>query len=119
MTTPAQEAAVRNTVGNILMSDSCQRIDFRWGMYRVDGWGYTAAALTLLARPGTPRRMRVAIGGLAAGQGAAYNAETNTLRVPFESYGLAEPDERSRLVHEATHIRMDMLGRGHVTPGAT
>ena len=64
--TPAV-AALRSRISDILMSDSCQRIDFRWGPYHIDGWNYTAVALSLV---GASRSLRVAVGGLAANQGA-------------------------------------------------
>ncbi len=57
--TPAV-AALRSRISDILMSDSCQRIDFRWGPYHIDGWNYTAVALSLV---GASRSLRVAIIG--------------------------------------------------------
>ena len=119
MTTPAEEAVVKATVGNILMSDSCQKIDFTWDTYRIDGSRFTAAALTLLARAGKPGRLRVAVGGLPPDHGANYDADSTTLRVPATSFGVVDAWERSTIVHEATHICMDLLGRGKSTPGAT
>ena len=83
--TPAV-AALRSRISDILMSDSCQRIDFRWGPYHIDGWNYTAVALSLV---GASRSLRVAIGGLAANQGASYDADANTLRLPSTNYAAA------------------------------
>jgi SAM-dependent methyltransferase len=114
--TPAV-AALRSRISDILMSDSCQRIDFRWGPYHSDGWSYTAVALSLV---GASRSLRVAVGGLAANQGASYNAETNTLRLPSTNYAAANLPtgananlgfERMAIVHECTHAVTDQMRR--------
>jgi hypothetical protein len=114
--TPAV-AALRSRISDILMSDSCQRIDFRWGPYHIDGWAYTAVALSLV---GASRSLHLAVGHLPANQGAAYTAETNTLRLPNANYAAATlptgPNanlafERLALVHECTHAITDQMRR--------
>jgi hypothetical protein len=114
--TPAV-AALRSRISDILMSDSCQRIDFRWGPYHIDGWAYTAVALSLV---GANRSLHLAIGHLTATQGATYAAETNTLRLPSANYAAANLPtgrnanlafERLAIVHECTHAVTDQLRR--------
>ena len=119
MTTPAQEALVKSTVGKILMSESCQKIDFRRADFRITGSGYAAVALTLNAPPSKPRRLRVVVGGLPPGQAANYDGDNNLLRVPNAAYGTAVPFEVSSIVHEATHVLMDLSLPGKHTPGLT
>jgi hypothetical protein len=117
MAESAAVAALRSRISDVLMSDSCQRIDFRWGPYHIDGWGYTAVGLSLI---GQRRSLHLAVGGLGANQGATYTAETNTLRVPSVNFALATlPSgananlawERMSIVHECTHAITDQMRR--------
>jgi hypothetical protein len=108
----AASAALRQRISDVLMSDSCQRIDFRWGPYHVDGWAYTAVALSAI---GASRSLHIAVGHLPATAGAQYDPNANTLRVPsvnFASPGNASVGwERMTIVHECTHAAVDQMRR--------
>lgn len=112
MATTAQERAARDTISNILMSESCQKIDFWWGPYHIDGWGYTAIALALLAREGTPNRLSIRVGGIPADADATYDSDTNIVRLPSWTYATVDPFQRMGVVHELTHALVDMIRRG-------
>ena len=105
MTGTAASAALRQRISDVLMSDSCQRIDFRWGPYHVDGWAYTAVALSLI---GAHHSLRVSVRHLPAAAEAQYDPDINTIIVPNANYaapivaGVANPDLAfQRVTHRA------------------
>jgi hypothetical protein len=117
MTGTAASAALRQRISDVLMSDSCQRIDFRWGPYHVDGWAYTAVALSLI---GAHHSLRVSVRHLPAAAEAQYDPDINTIIVPNANYaapivaGVANPDlafQRVTIVHECTHAIVDQIRR--------
>jgi len=116
MTSPAT-LALRQHISDILMSDSCQRIDFRWGPYHIDGWNYTAVGLALI---GANHSMRLSVGHMRPHDEATYDPDTNTLRLPNANYAAptigtaANPNlafQRMIIVHECTHAAVDQMRR--------
>jgi hypothetical protein len=116
MTSPTT-LAFRQRISDILMSDSCQRIDFRWGPYHIDGWNYTAVALSLV---GANHSLHVSVGHMAPNAEATYDPDANTIRLPNVTYAAAgaspNPNlafQRMTIVHECTHAAVDQLRRAH------
>jgi hypothetical protein len=116
MTSPTT-LAFRQRISDILMSDSCQRIDFRWGPYHIDGWNYTAVGLALI---GANHSLHVSVGHMSAHAEATYDPDTNTIRLPHANYAAAtigtaaNPNlafQRMTIVHECTHAAVDQLRR--------
>jgi hypothetical protein len=85
MTSPTT-LAFRQRISDILMSDSCQRIDFRWGPYHIDGWNYTAVALSLV---GANHSLHVSVGHMQPNAEATYDPDSNTIRLPNANYAAA------------------------------
>lgn len=101
---PAEEAALRQRVGNILMSRPCQRINISVDRVSVNGSGFSYVALSVL------NTIQFAIGDLPADFEAQYSIGSNTFRFPHSGYGAGGPRaalERQTIVHEATHAVID------------
>lgn len=119
MTDTAASAALRQRISDVLMSDSCQRIDFRWGPYHIDGWAYTAVALSLI---GARQSLHVVVAHMPPNTGAEYDPDTNSIKLPRANYAAAtigaaaNPSlawERRSIVHECTHAVVDQMRRHH------
>jgi hypothetical protein len=119
MTGTAASAALRQRISDVLMSDSCQRIDYRWGPYHVDGWAYTAVALSLI---GAHHSLHLTVAHMPPNTGAEYDPDTNAIKLPRANFaaatinGAANPSlgwERLSLVHECTHAAVDQMRRHH------
>jgi len=103
---------LRQRITDLLMSRSCQTIDFRMGADRVMGAHYAALALSLNGH-GTGR-LREEV-GLTQGGLASYIIEHNIIRVPFENFGVGASSfdayDRMGIVHECTHAIFDFVRR--------
>ena len=102
--TPAEENALRQRVGNILMSKPCQRINISVDRVNVNGSGFSYVALAVL------NTIKFAVGELPANSEAQYSIGFNTFRFPHAGYGVGGANaafERQTIVHEATHAVID------------
>jgi hypothetical protein len=102
-------AALRLTVGSILMSPAAQKLDFTLDGFHVTGSGLSYVALALLSQARGQRGVSIVTGGLTALQGATYNMAANTFRFPATNFGQTLFD-RMTVVHEAVHALRDSLG---------
>jgi hypothetical protein len=112
MAANATEIALRSRFGQILMSDPCQRINFRWGRLHADGSAYSFVALALASRP--PKGIGVIVNPrLPANTEASYDSVTNKFTVRSAAYG-GTAFHKMSIVHEATHAIADATDRGTV-----
>jgi hypothetical protein len=93
---------------DILMSDACQSIDFRYGGFHLNWVNYTAVALSAISPDPKPDRLRVIVGPFK--EEARYDWRTNTLKLKAWSYGASVFGEKNTLVHECTHAAIDQQG---------
>lgn len=112
MSTPAELAALRDRIADILLTDPCQRIRFNVAGFSIRPGGYTVIGLSIaVRRPTRPvaaqrRRMAVRVAPLGVHVGAEYRAARNEIVVPSAAYGGTVPEQMA-LVHEATHAVFD------------
>jgi hypothetical protein len=106
---PAEEAVLIR-ISNILMSDACQSIDFRYAGFHLDWVNYTAVALSAASPDPKPDRLRVIVGAFQDSTEASYDWRTNTLKLKAWSYGATVFSEKSTIVHECTHAAVDQQG---------
>lgn len=112
MATPAELAALRLRISNLLIGPSCARIHFNWGTISFRAGGYAVVGMSMGVAPahrtghGVRRQMGVAVEHMPAGVGAMYRAGPNNIVVPTAGYGNTH-DERMCVVHEATHAVFD------------
>ena len=124
------DAVITQRVVDLLRSEACQRIDFRFGPYHIDGWCYVRVALAALS-PLQDFHIVADEHSISAGAAAEYSASTNTLQIPRLSYASAadaqvlQPParltsaavlafQRMAIVHECTHAAIDQM-RQHPT----
>jgi hypothetical protein len=124
------DALIRQRIVDLLRSHACQRIDFRWGSYHVDGWCYLRVALAALS-PLQDFHIAVDERVVDPGASALYSAQTNTLKISCSTYAIpADPQvaqppfglssaavlgfQRMTIVHECTHSAIDQM-RQHPT----
>ena len=125
------DAILRQRIVDFLRSNSCQRIDFTWGPYHIDGWCYLRVAMAVQS-PLHDFHVLVGEQNILQGASAAYSSRTNTLKVPRVTYatpsdvnvshsllGLAPSVvlgfQRMSIVHECTHAAIDQLNHQHPT----
>jgi hypothetical protein len=104
---PAEDAALMR-ISNILMSDACQSIDFRYAGVQLNWVNYTAVALSAVSPDPKPNRLRVIVGPFK--DEASYDWRTNTIKLQAWSYGASVFAEKATLVHECTHAAIDQQG---------
>jgi hypothetical protein len=112
MAGPSLEVLMRSRFGQILMSDPCQRINFRWGKLHPDGSAFSFVALALASKP--PKGIRVTVNThLPSGTEASYDSVANRFTVPSAGYG-GTAFQKMSIVHEATHAIADATDKGTV-----
>jgi hypothetical protein len=102
--TPAQAEALKSRIGAILMSESCQTIDFWLDGQHIDGSGlsYVALALKSMSFDINPDP--------GPNVGAGYMPLTNTF--VFKSVDVGGTlRQRMHIVHECTHALRDAKGK--------
>ncbi len=115
--TPAQAEAIKSRIGAILMSKSCQTIDFWLDGQHIDGSGFSYVALAL-------KSMSFDINpDPGPNVGAGYST-TNTFLFKSVDVG-GTLRQRMYIVHECTHALRDAKGKllrttdGRLTPTRT
>jgi len=99
------DLALRTRTGEILMSAPCQRIDFHWAHYHIDGSGFSFVALATLSRGS--KGVHFKIEHQPTGVGARYFPSTNMFSVPTANFGVSDAWQKMALVHECTHALID------------
>src|SRR5579864_1710436 len=82
------EISLRHRIVDLLRSNSCQRIDFRFGPYRIDGWSYLRVGLAVLS-PLQDFHVAMTEQNINSGASAEYSPRTNTLQVPRPTFATA------------------------------
>jgi hypothetical protein len=101
------EEAFLMRIGNILMSDACQKIDFEYARFHLTWVNYTAIALSAISPDPKPDRLRVTVAGVPNNQDATYAPSRNTITVKAWSFGATALAEQAVIVHECTHAAID------------
>jgi hypothetical protein len=119
--TAAQLAELRNRVRDVVLSPSCQKIDFDYAFSQ--GYGYNRCrinssafyyiALALNSKPANGRGITIRVEHLPEHVGADYNSATNVMRFPSIHFGQTT-FERGLIVHECVHAQRDALGNKHL-----
>ena len=112
LATPAEADAIKNRIGAILMSPSCQTIDFWLDGHHIDGSAFSYVALamrsvTIDIEPNPPPNVA-----------AGYNPYSNTFRFKSANVGTTLR-ERMYIVHESTHAMIDAKGKQATASGAS
>jgi hypothetical protein len=102
--------ALRSTIGQILMSNAAQKIDFYLDNIHVNGSGFSYVALALVSKPSATSGLSITIGKMNPHAAATYDPLTNTYRFPRANYG-GTPFERMTILHESVHALRDSMGR--------
>jgi hypothetical protein len=119
------DAMLRQRIVDLLRSNSCQRVDFRFGPYHIDGWCYLRVALAAIS-PVHDFHVAAVEQSIDPGASAQYSARTNTFKVPRGTFATgADPQvahppfglssdavlgfQRMTIVHECTHAAIDQM----------
>ena len=102
-------------VGNVLMSDAAQKIDFTLDNFHVDGSGLSYVALATFSQ-GLGRGFTFKVGGMPAGAEAMYKPQSNTFLFPTAKYG-ENAFQRMTILHECVHALRDAYGERLLMPG--
>ncbi len=95
--TAVREAALKQRLIGLLKSPLVQKIDFLIGYMHINGAGYLHVANAL-----ANGSIKLFVGGVPAGAGAAFYPGDRVFRFPEGAYGLSRSDE-ALMVHESTH----------------
>jgi hypothetical protein len=109
------ERQMAATIGGILSSPQCQRIDFTLRNNRISGSLYSIIAISSASPNNKTSNFGVKVMPMPAGTEARYNTDNNNMEVPTAAYG-STPFQRLTFVHEATHAALDARGRSSSPP---
>jgi hypothetical protein len=119
--TAAQLTELRNRVRDVVLSPSCQKIDFDYAFShgygfdrcKINSSAFYYIALALNSKPVNGRGITIRVQQLPEHVGADYNSGNNVLRFPSIHFGQTT-FERGMIVHECVHAQRDALGNKHL-----
>jgi hypothetical protein len=102
---------MRFRFASILLSSSCQKIDFWCGGLHVTGAGLARVARAISNTNKRVQSVNIRIEDPGEGAAAAYEYWTDTIVVPKRSWAASDAFEQLALVHECVHVLRDSHGQ--------